>query len=66
MSRHMSRRQLCTVSMCHISIWVSPCSFSGLRDFFKRQKILRGRISEFFFTKIKTQTRHICRDECNI
>jgi len=66
MPRHMPCGQLCTVSMCHISIWVSPCNFNGLRDFFKRQKILRGWISEFFFTRTKTQTRHICRDECNI
>jgi len=43
--------QLCTVSMCHISIWVPPCNFNGPRDFFKRQKILRGWISEFFFYK---------------
>jgi len=66
MPSQMPRVQLCTVSMRHVSIWVPPCNINGHRDFFKRQKILRGWISDFFFTRTKTQTRHICRDESNI
>jgi len=42
----MPRVQLCTVSMRHVSIWVLPYNINGSRDFFKRQKILRRRISK--------------------
>jgi len=51
MPSQMPRVQLCTVCMRHVSIWVPPCNINGHRDFFKRQKILRGWISDFFFYK---------------
>jgi len=35
---------------------VPPCSFSGPRGIFKRQKILQGPISEFLFYKDQNST----------
>jgi len=37
---HMPHDHLCTISVRHVSIKVQPCSFNGLRDHFKKQKIL--------------------------
>jgi len=40
----MSRVQLCTISIHHVSIWVPPCNINDSRYFFKRHKILRRQI----------------------